>query len=111
MLRSFSLEPRRLARRSIEQLAARQPAFNRLYDAVARDVEFVSSALGDAASRCAWCARELEVYRRVAARQASKPTLLLPNSVYLERDVPRGVDRFVLSVGNVQAGEPYQLQL
>ena len=117
MLRSFSLAPRRLPRREVARLAALQPSFNRLYDAVARDVDFVAEALGPAASACAWNATEMAVYQRVAPRQATKPRLLLPNSVFLEccaddaTDAASGERRFVLSVSNVQAGEPYQIQL
>ena len=116
MLRSFSLAPRRLSRRDVQKLAALQPSFNQLYDAVSRDIGFVAEALGPAASACAWNATEMAVYQRVAPQQAKKPRLLLPNSVFLESysTDASGLEserRFVLSVGNVQAGEPYQLQL
>ena len=48
------------------------------------------------------------MHRALAPCAARKPRLLLPNSVYPE---PSEADSVVLSVGNVQAGEPYQLQL
>ena len=44
MLRSWALSPRRLPQRDVTRLAELQPSFNALYDAVSRDVEFVSEA-------------------------------------------------------------------
>ena len=109
MLRSFCLEPR-VCRHSA-RLRRLQPALHRLYDGIARDIDFVSSVLGPAARHCAWSAHELEVHRRLVPAAEGKPTLLLPNSVYLQSDAAPPDDDFVLTVGNVQAGEPYQLQL
>lgn len=114
MLRSFTLSPRKLCATQLASLAHLQPSFNKLYDAIAFDVDFVQEALGECGSSCIWGAREVEVYRKVARHQASKPRLLLPNSIYLERSRKSDLAqkaRFVLSVGNVQAGEPYQVQL
>lgn len=103
MQRAFTLSPHVLTRASLRHLAALQPTFNQLYDAVARDVDFVSSAL--AAPSCAWQTRELEVFCQVAPRQSLKPRLLLPNSIFLESDS----GDLLLTVGNVQAGEPFQV--
>ena len=50
----------------------------------------------------------------VSARLLRKPRLLLPNSVYLQSAASScdgAADGAVLSVANVQAGEPYQLEL
>ncbi|KAL1523805.1 hypothetical protein AB1Y20_018727 [Prymnesium parvum] len=117
MLRAVCLSPTRLAARDLARLGALQPCFNRLYDAVARDVGFVVGALSVLASSCAWNATELAAFERLAASQPKKPRLLLPNSVFLEAgggalpDASAAESKFVLTVGNVQAGEPYQLQL
>ena len=51
---------------------------------------------------------------QVAPYAESKPRLLLPNSVYLQSAASScdgAADGAVLSVANVQAGEPYQLEL
>ena len=118
MQRAFCLAPRVLPRASLAHLGALQPLFNRLYDAVSRDTCFVKAALAPSAAACPWAAEELAVYGRVAARQAGKPRLLLPNSVYLQHASQRhegqqreGQQRdgreqegggFVMVVGNVQ---------
>jgi hypothetical protein len=112
MLRSFASSPRKVPSSQLARLRALQPIFNQLYDRISTDIEFVRDALGESASACAWGACETDVFRRVARLQALKPRLLLPNSVFLERADPSScIARFVMSVGNVQAGEPYQLQL
>uniref|UniRef100_A0A7S2JNG4 Uncharacterized protein n=1 Tax=Haptolina brevifila TaxID=156173 RepID=A0A7S2JNG4_9EUKA len=106
MMRSFCLAPYKVGSRKVRRLAALQPTLNRLYDLVSQDVEFVSEALRVTSLECAWSAHELEVFRRVSSRPA-KPRLLLPNSIFLEELS----GSCVLTVGNVQAGEPYQHHL
>lgn len=105
MMRAFALAPRRLPRAEVARLAAAQPCFNKLYDALARDVDFLAGALADYCTECAWNSTELATLRRVAAHQASKPRLLLPNSVYLEGCIAGRASSersIVLTVGNVQ---------
>ena len=112
MLRSFCLEPRRIPHASAERLRRLQPLFHKLYDGLARDVEFICAALAPPKHHeCAWLAHELSQYRKLAPHASNKPRLLLPNSVYLQPSSSSSNEPFVLSVGNVQAGEPYQLQL
>lgn len=108
MIRPFALTPLRLPTAEIEALRRLQPLFNKLYDGVSRDGEFIEHVFGRAADKCAWVEAELDVYRRTAVRAAEKPRLLLPNSVYLQQTHSR---QHVLSVGNVQAGEPFQVEL
>ena len=106
-IRSSCLTPRRCDSALIHSLGALQPTLHRLYDAVARDVEFVTDAIRSRIPSCKWQAKELEVYRRMAPYAAQKARLLLPNSIYLEV----GPGRCLLTVGNVQAGEPYHVDV
>ena len=109
MQRTITLSPYCVPSRALGRLRALQPIMQKLYAAVARDSDFLHAALGGSAG-CAWCAEELAVFRRVESHANAKPLLLLPNSVFLW---PDGDDDAapVLSVGNVQAGEPHQLEL
>ena len=113
MRRAFTVRPTSVPGASVDALLRLQPLWNQLYDRVGRDHGFLRAALGESASRCAWEARQLAVHARVVERASSKPQLLLPNSVYLQRDElgVAGAPHWVHTVGNVQAGEPYQLQL
>ena len=88
MRRAFTARPTCLPGASIDALLRLQPLWNQLYDRVGRDHDFLRSVLGESASRCAWEARQLAVHGRVVERARSKPQLLLPNSVYLQRDEP-----------------------
>ena len=109
MQRTITLSPYGVPSRALARLRALQPVMQKLYAAAARDPDFLHAALGGSAG-CAWCAEELAVFRRVETAARAKPLLLLPNSVFLW---PDGDDDAapVLSVGNVQAGEPHQLEL
>ena len=111
MLRSFCLEPRVLPPKLTARLRRLQPLFNKLYERVAQDSDFICAALEPPAppAGCAWLEHERATFRALAPCAASKPRLLLPNSVFLQPD--GACDDVALSVGNVQAGEPYQLQL
>jgi len=107
MQRAFSARPFRASRTAVEELRALQPLWNLLYDRVSRDHRFLRHALAEPARHCEWEARQLAVHACVHERASEKPQLLLPNSVYL----PAEGGSWVHTVGNVQAGEPYQLQL
>ena len=107
MQRAFSARPFRASRAAVEELRALQPLWNSLYDRVGRDHRFLRHALAEPARHCEWEARQLAVHAHVHERASEKPQLLLPNSVYL----PAEGGSWVHTVGNVQAGEPYQLQL
>ena len=109
MQRTITLSPYGVPSRALGRLRSLQPVMQKLYAAAARDSDFLHTSLGGSAG-CAWCAEELAVFRRVEAAARAKPLLLLPNSVFLW---PDGDDDAapVLSVGNVQAGEPHQLEL
>ena len=130
MMRSFCLEPRQLPPAAAASIRRLQPLFHKLYVGLARDVDFLSAALAppstsaggsSSSSNCAWLEHELATFRELAPSAAAKPHLLLPNSVYLQpaagSALDPGLDRaddaqaLTLSVGNVQAGEPYQMQL
>lgn len=106
MHRAFCLAPTLLPPRQIARLSALQPRFNRLYDALSTDVDFLASSLAPFASECEWNSTELSIFRRVALYQDSKPRLLLPNSVFLE-DHEGGEPSFVLTVGNVQVAREH----
>ena len=110
MLRSFCLDPTPISRGTRAARTRLQPLFHKLYDGVARDVDFLQAALEPLSRRCVWCAHEAEALGRLGPRALAKPRLLLPNSVYLQ---PEGDETSagVLTVGNVQAGEPYTLEL
>jgi hypothetical protein len=106
-VRSVCLKPRQLDGDLLRSLRKLQPTLHKLYDAVARDVDFVSHAIRSRTPRCAWQEQELRVFQQTAARAAEKPRLLLPNSVFLQPCEHSSV----LTVGNVQAGEPYQVEV
>ena len=112
-IRPFCLAPRRLPRDVLARISSVQPVLNKLYDAVSKAEDFIADALGETATACAWGARELEAFRSSAPWQAEKPKLLLPNAVYLHGDDQGASSHhpLTLTVGNVQAGEPYQLEL
>ena len=59
------------------------------------------------------CRRELEAYSNSLRYFKSKPTLFLPNSIYLSPTTAskREEETYTCIVTNVQAGEPFQLQL
>ena len=61
MLRSFCLEPRKLTSAATEQLRRLQPLYHKLYDGIARDVEWVSATVGGATHKCAWLEHELAI--------------------------------------------------
>ena len=126
MIRSFCLGPRHVPPITASRIRRLQPLFHKLYEGVANDVDFLCTALAPSTSSsdsgssssgstsCAWLEHELNIFRALAPWAASKPRLLLPNSVYLQPEANTGSEdapEVVLSVGNVQAGEPYQLQL
>lgn len=109
MLRSFALRPVSVPQGTLSRLAELQPTFHKLFTASARDTDFIHATFDRMRTVCAWTVRELAVYERVSKHAASKPLLLLPNSVYLQQAAPGAGP--VVSCNNVQAGEPYQLQL
>ena len=114
MHRAFTAKPLAVSAASLEHLMRLQPLWNRLYDRVGRDHAFLQHALRHSARACRWEARQLAAHGRTLARAVEKPQLLLPNSVYLPQSAPGGNGGdpdWVHTVGNVQAGEPYQLQL
>ena len=108
MLRSVSLTPTVVQGGArLAELKALQPTWHKVFAAASRDQAWMNDVFGPMAAKCAWTAQELAVYNRVHARLLEKPTLLLPNAVYLKT----GPDAYALGVCNVQAGEPYQVQL
>jgi len=108
MLRSVSLTPTVVhGGARLAELKALQPSWHKVFAAASRDQAWMNEVFGPMAEKCAWTAQEMAVYNRVHARLLEKPTLLLPNAVYLKT----GPDDFALGVCNVQAGEPYQVQL
>jgi len=108
MLRSVSLTPTVVhGGARLAELKALQPSWHKVFAAASRDQAWMNEVFGPMAEKCAWTAQEMAVYNRVHARLLEKPTLLLPNAVYLKT----GPDNFALGVCNVQAGEPYQVQL
>ena len=112
--RAFTAKPFPVSAASLEHLVRLQPLWNRLYDRVGRDHAFLQHALRHSAGACRWEARQLAVHGRTLARAVEKPQLLLPNSIYVPQSAPGGgggEPDWVHTVGNVQAGEPYQLQL
>ena len=112
MQRAFTSKPYGVSTAALQRLMRLQPLWNQLYDRVGRDHEFLCEALGASAHSCRWEARQLAAHGRVHARMAEKPQLLLPNSVYLPQSTAGAAEpSWVHTVGNVQAGEPYQLQL
>ena len=87
--------------------------FHKLYDGLARDVEFICAAL--APPKHHECARGWHTSSRNTESSRLTPTTsrdcCCPIRVYLQPSSSSSNEPFVLSVGNVQAGEPYQLQL
>ena len=106
-VRSVCLKPRRLNGAHLNDLMTLQPILHKLYDAVARDVDFVSHAIRSCIPRCAWQEKELDIFQMTATQAAEKPRLLLPNSVFLQPNERSST----LIVGNVQAGEPFHVEL
>jgi hypothetical protein len=109
MMRSFGLKPISISSAKLARMAEAQPLFHKLYAGVARDADFIHMTFDQMSTKCAWTRREIAVYDRVASHANSKPLLLLPNSVYLQSPSPGAAP--TCSCSNVQAGEPYQLQL
>lgn len=105
--RAVALAPARVDAQRLRSLIATQPVLHKLYDAVSRDVAWLRDAIGSRLPPCAWQQKELEVFATCAPRAAQKPRLMLPNSVYLQEDRSGSV----LTVTNVQAGEPYQVNV
>ena len=106
-VRAACLAPRHVDSTHLRSLCALQPVLNKLYDAVSRDVDFIAEAIRSRMPPCAWQEKELAIFQQTAAHAATsgKPRLLLPNSIYLQPSATRSV----LTVGNVQAGEPYHV--
>ena len=108
MQRAFALRPLPVARETLGALRELQPLTNRLYDRIACDTDWLLETFRPLAQRCAWSAMEMAAHARTAAAARSKPRLMLPNSVFLQAAERSGL---ALTCGNVQAGEPYQLEL
>ena len=108
-VRSVCLAPRAVDGSLLRSLRELQPVLHKMIDGVARDVPFVTQAIKARMPPCAWQERELEIYRRTSEFAARKPRLLLPNSIYLQ---PAAQPlRAIYTVGNVQAGEPFLVEL
>ena len=105
MLRSFSLAPTRV--KNVEQIKSLQELYHKAYYRLWRDREWVNDVFAGMSRRCSWTRREIQAFNDTHEYMLAKPTLLLPNSIYLN-DGSRG---WTLGVCNVQAGEPYQVQL
>ena len=90
MFRSFALSPYVVKNESsLERIKALQPIWNKLFNLVARDKDFVTDAFSPISAQCAWTQKELAVYRRCHEYALRKPSLLLSNSIHLS---PEGVD-------------------
>jgi Eukaryotic glutathione synthase, ATP binding domain len=111
MLRSFGHSPYVIKNGlHLEKLKALQPVFNKLYDRISQDEEWLNNTVfKNIARQCAWTQREMQAYNKSLRALKSKPTLLLSNSIYLSPEETN--DDFTLIVTNVQAGEPFQVQL
>lgn len=109
MMRSFGLKPVSISSVTLAHMAQAQQVFHKLYAGAARDAAFIHTTFDQMSTKCAWTRREIAVYDRVASHANTKPLLLLPNSVYLQSPAPGAAP--TCSCSNVQAGEPYQLQL
>jgi hypothetical protein len=109
MMRSFGLKPVSLSSATLARMAEAQHIFHKLYAGAARDVDFIHKTFDPMSTKCAWTRREIAVYDRVASHASTKPLLLLPNSGYMQSSGPGAAPTG--SCSNVQAGEPYQLQL
>jgi hypothetical protein len=113
-VRASTLAPHRVDAGTLDAIRRLQPTLHRLYDAVANDVQFVTEAIRARIPPCAWQEKELEVYTQVMSHARQKPRLLLPNSIYLQPAADRSRRAAhgggpVLTVGNVQAGEPFHV--
>ena len=108
MQRAFALRPLPVARETLGALRELQPVTNRLYDRIACDTDWLLETFRPLAQCCAWSAMEMAAHARTAAAARKKPRLMLPNSVFLQGAERSGL---ALTCGNVQAGEPYQLEL
>uniref|UniRef100_A0A7S4ES15 Glutathione synthase n=1 Tax=Chrysotila carterae TaxID=13221 RepID=A0A7S4ES15_CHRCT len=113
MIRPFCIQPLTLPTESISRLRRLQLTWHKLYLAMANDSDFLHQALHPLAAKCAWSSRELQALQKLEHRLRDKPKLLFDNSVYLSPQQSTAQSRrsFSLSVTNVQAGEPYQLEL
>ena len=107
MLRSFTLQPHPIQRNNVKLLIKLQRHWNKLYKKIAQKPEFITAALRHVANKDAWQHKEIKAFHKTMHMASQKPTLLLPNSVY-QQDKN---GNFTCTCSNVQAGEPYQLQL
>ena len=105
-VRAVALGARLVDGSHLDHLRSLQPVLHKLYDAVAKDVDFLTSAIRSRMPPCAWQEKELQVLHQTAEHSLRKPRLLLPNSIYLQK----AANESVLTVGNVQAGEPYHVE-
>mmetsp|Transcript_16839 Transcript_16839/g.34303 ORF Transcript_16839/g.34303 Transcript_16839/m.34303 type:complete len:487 (+) Transcript_16839:87-1547(+) len=108
MIRSFSLTPTRVVKAKLAELKQVMPIFTKLLIAVAQDGDWLEEVFRPMSSQCAWTRHEMAVYQKCLISMREKPTLLLPNAVYLCDETSGD---FKMNVCNVQAGEPYQVQL
>ncbi len=109
MLRSFTLAPHRVPKETLLTIAKAQQAFNAYHVAAAHDDTLLHNALAPLAALDSWSRRELQAHRATASTARAKPMLLLPNCIFQQHAADDA--SLTCTCANVQAGEPYQLQL